>query len=105
MSKNRENRNSMRSLKESLRGTLEVGIMEEEAASEAEAEDGDSEAGASRCFVGTIFALRYCELAWSWWYDIQPWIVSVCIFTFWKLALSNCGTVDYKMPVYRTSDH
>jgi hypothetical protein len=85
--RNRESRNSMKSLRESLRETREVETMEEEAASEVEAEDEDSEAGASRDFVATIFALRYRELAWRWWYHIQPWIVSVCIFTFWKLAL------------------
>jgi hypothetical protein len=102
-SRNRENKSSMKSPRESLRETRGVETMEEEAASEVEAEDGDSEAGASRNSVGTTFALRSCELAWRWWYDIQPWIVSVCIFTFWKLALSNCGTVDYKMPVCTTS--
>jgi hypothetical protein len=55
-SKNRESRNSMRSLKESLRGTREVEIMEEEADSEVEAEGEDSEAGASKCFLRKIFA-------------------------------------------------
>ena len=72
----------MKSLRGSLRETREVETTEEEAVSEAEAEDEDSEADASRCFGDTIFALLYCELAWRWWYGIQPWTVSVCIFTF-----------------------
>ena len=70
----------MKSLKGSLRGIREVETMEEEAASEAEAEDEASEAGDSKCSAKTIFGLRYCELAWRWWYGIQPWTVSVCIF-------------------------
>jgi hypothetical protein len=44
--RSRESKNSTRSLKESLRGTREVDMMEAEAASEAEAEDGVSEADA-----------------------------------------------------------
>lgn len=57
----------MKSLRESLRETREVETMEEEVASEAEAEDEDSEAGASKRFMGMISALWYCELARRWW--------------------------------------
>ena len=64
--------------------------MEEEAASEVEAEDEVSEADASKCFCSkTIFGSRYCELAWRWWYGVQPWTVSVCNCFDYKIAWSK----------------
>lgn len=45
----------MKSLRGSLRETRGVETMEEEAASEVEAEDEDSEAGASRILAKTMF--------------------------------------------------
>jgi hypothetical protein len=53
--RNRESRSFMKSLRGSLRETRGVETMEEEAASEVEAEDEDSEAGASRILAKTMF--------------------------------------------------
>jgi len=60
----------MKSPKESSREIRGVETMEEEVVSEVEVGDEDSEAGASNVLARTISVLRFCELAWRWWYGI-----------------------------------
>jgi hypothetical protein len=81
-SRNRESKNFMKSLRESLRGTPEVEIMEEEAGSEVEAEDEDLEAGASRCLAGRndfFVAVLRSSVALVVWY---PTMDCICTNSF-----------------------
>jgi hypothetical protein len=85
--RNRESKNSTRSLRGSLKEIQEVEMVEEEAASEAGVEAEDSEAGASRRLTWRFQLQRvmqyYCKLAWRWWYGIRLWTMDcICIFYF-----------------------
>jgi len=68
--------------------------MEDEAASEAGAEDEDSEADASKCFAKMICvaALRTSVALVVW----HPIMDCICIeFSFWKLFCSDIDKVEH----------